>query len=77
MYGPVRYSEENFPRILAVVDKLTEIGKKHNATSGQVTLAWLLAQGDNIVVIPGSKRIKVCQSFLSAQHESEARPCSM
>jgi len=46
-----RYSKENFPNILAVVDKLTDIGKKHNATSGQIALAWLLAQGDHVSVV--------------------------
>lgn len=54
-----RYSKENFPKILDVVSKLADIGKKHNATAGQVTLAWILAQGDDFVVIPGTKKIKV------------------
>ena len=54
-----RYSKENFPRILELVSKVGEIGKKYNATPGQVALAWLLAQGDDIVPIPGTKDVKV------------------
>jgi aryl-alcohol dehydrogenase-like predicted oxidoreductase len=41
------------------VDVIQEIGKKHAITPGQVTLAWLLAQGKNIIPIPGTKKIKV------------------
>jgi aryl-alcohol dehydrogenase-like predicted oxidoreductase len=54
-----RYSKENFPNILAIADGLKEIGAKHGATAGQVALAWLLAQGDDIIPIPGTRKIKV------------------
>ncbi|KAK0440638.1 NADP-dependent oxidoreductase domain-containing protein [Armillaria borealis] len=54
----VTYSKENFPKILGLVDHLKAIASKHNATPGQVTLAWILAQGDDFVVIPGTKKIK-------------------
>jgi aryl-alcohol dehydrogenase-like predicted oxidoreductase len=50
---------DNFPSILKLVDGLQELGKKHNATMGQVALAWLLAQGEDIIPIPGTKGIKV------------------
>ncbi|THU78477.1 Aldo/keto reductase [Dendrothele bispora CBS 962.96] len=53
-----KFATENFPKILSVVDQIAEIGKKHNATSGQVTLAWILAQGEDFHVIPGTKKIK-------------------
>jgi aryl-alcohol dehydrogenase-like predicted oxidoreductase len=42
-----------------------ELGEKHHATAGQVTLAWLLAQGDDIIPIPGTKKIKVHPLFIS------------
>ncbi|KAJ7119573.1 NADP-dependent oxidoreductase domain-containing protein [Mycena epipterygia] len=61
-----KYSAANFPKILAVVEKLKEIGHKHNATSGQVTLAWILAQGPDFVVIPGTKKIKYLEENLGA-----------
>jgi aryl-alcohol dehydrogenase-like predicted oxidoreductase len=54
-----RFQAENFPKILEAVDAITEIGDKHNATPGQVTLSWILAQGDDFVVIPGTKSVKV------------------
>lgn len=54
-----RYSKENFPNILAIADGLKAIGEKHDATAGQVALAWLLAQGDDIIPIPGTRKIKV------------------
>ncbi|KAJ7473292.1 NADP-dependent oxidoreductase domain-containing protein [Mycena latifolia] len=61
-----KYSAENFPKILDVVARLNEVGKKHNATSGQVTLAWILAQGPEFVVIPGTKKIKYLQENMGA-----------
>lgn len=54
-----RFSKENFPNILAVVDTLKQIGEKHSATSGQVALAWLLAQGADVIPIFGTTRIEV------------------
>ena len=51
---------ENFDKVLGIADKLKEIGKKHNnATAGQIALAWLLKRGDNVIAIPGTKKIKV------------------
>ncbi|KAJ7119571.1 NADP-dependent oxidoreductase domain-containing protein [Mycena epipterygia] len=64
--GIPKYSEANFPKILGVVEKLKEVGRKHNATSGQVTLAWILAQGPEFVVIPGTKKIKYLEENLGA-----------
>ncbi|SJL06522.1 related to aldo-keto reductase (AKR13), puatative [Armillaria ostoyae] len=61
-----KYSKENFPKILNLVDHLKAIASKHNATPGQVTLAWILAQGDDFVVIPGTKKIKYLEENLGA-----------
>ncbi|KAL0576027.1 Aldo-keto reductase str7 [Marasmius crinis-equi] len=61
-----KFSNENFPKILSVVDRLAEIGKKHNATPGQVTLAWILSQGDDFVIIPGTKKIKYLEENMGA-----------
>ncbi|SJL06546.1 related to pyridoxine 4-dehydrogenase [Armillaria ostoyae] len=61
-----KYSKENFPKILNLVDHLKAIATKHNATPGQVTLAWILAQGDDFVVIPGTKKIKYLEENLGA-----------
>lgn len=51
-----RYQGDNFAENLKVVDIVGEVAAKHNASNAQVALAWLLAQGDDIVPIPGFKR---------------------
>ncbi|UKK84587.1 aldo/keto reductase [Sphingopyxis sp. BSN-002] len=51
-----RYSEENLPANLAIVDAIAGVAAKHGVSNAQVALAWLLAQGDDIVPIPGTKR---------------------
>lgn len=48
-----RFSKENFSKNLGIVHKFEEIALRRSASSGQVCLAWLLAQGENIFVIPG------------------------
>ncbi|UJR34713.1 hypothetical protein I4U23_027490 [Adineta vaga] len=53
-----RFSKENFPKNLQVVELLNEIAKKKNCTTGQLTLAWILAQGEEFIVIPGTKKMK-------------------
>ena len=47
-----RYSKENFPKNLNLVDKLTSIAAEKGCTAGQLSLAWLLAQGNDIFPIP-------------------------
>ncbi len=56
-YAP-RFSKENFPKNLELVDQLTAIAKKKNCTPGQLTLAWILAQGEDFIPIPGTTKIK-------------------
>jgi aryl-alcohol dehydrogenase-like predicted oxidoreductase len=51
-----RFQGENFDRNLAVVDKVAQLAKKKGVTSSQLALAWVLAQADDIVPIPGTKR---------------------
>jgi len=52
-YAP-RFSEENFPKNLQLVDSITELAKKKGCTPSQLTLAWILAQGDDFFPIPGT-----------------------
>lgn len=42
-----RFSEENFPKNLALTDKIKDIADKYTATPSQVTLAWILAEHDD------------------------------
>jgi aryl-alcohol dehydrogenase-like predicted oxidoreductase len=51
-----RFQGDNFARNLALVERLNEMAGRKTCTPGQLALAWLLAQGDDIVPIPGSKR---------------------
>ena len=51
-----RYSEENLPRNLAIVDAIAAVAQRHGVSNAQIALAWLLAQSANIVPIPGVKR---------------------
>ena len=41
------------------VEEIQQIGKRYNASAGQVTLAWLLAQGPDVIPIPGTRNVKV------------------
>ncbi|KAG1753609.1 Aldo keto reductase [Suillus paluster] len=61
-----RYSKENFPNILKLADDVKRVGERYNATAGQVALAWLLAQGDDVIPIPGTKKIKYLEENLGA-----------
>ena len=51
-----RYQGDNFAANLKVVDAIAAVAAKHGASNAQIALAWLLAQGDEIVPIPGFKR---------------------
>ncbi len=61
-----RYAEQNFAHNRALVDKVEAIAKAKNCTTGQLVLAWLLAQGDDVVPIPGTKRIARLDENLGA-----------
>jgi len=60
------YSQENFPNILKLADDLKQVGAAHNATAGQVTLAWLLAQDESVIPIPGTTKVKYLKENLGA-----------
>src|SRR5918994_1700073 len=51
-----RFAEENFRKNLELADKVREVADDKGVTPGQLALAWLLAQGNDIVPIPGTKR---------------------
>ncbi|RAK77375.1 Aldo/keto reductase [Aspergillus fijiensis CBS 313.89] len=51
-----RYSEENFGRNLALVERLKGFADEKGCTVGQLVLAWLLAQGEDVFPIPGTTR---------------------
>ncbi len=51
-----RFVGENFDRNLALVDQVRELAAAKGCTVGQIALAWVLAQGEDVVPIPGTKR---------------------
>jgi aryl-alcohol dehydrogenase-like predicted oxidoreductase len=53
-----RFQGENLGRNLAIVERISRIAAEKNCTSAQLALAWLLAQGDDIVPIAGTRRRK-------------------
>ncbi|MEV6493531.1 aldo/keto reductase [Actinoplanes sp. NPDC051633] len=52
-----RFTGENFQRNLRLADQVQAVADQVGATSAQVALAWLLAKGDDVVPIPGTKRV--------------------
>lgn len=61
-----RFSEENFPKNLKLADEIGAIARKKNCTPGQLSLAWLMAQGEDIIPIPGTKKIKYLEENVGA-----------
>ncbi|MCX6539974.1 MAG: aldo/keto reductase [Acidobacteria bacterium] len=51
-----RFQGENFQKNLQLVDRITELAVEKHCTPSQLALAWVMAQGDDIVAIPGTKR---------------------
>jgi aryl-alcohol dehydrogenase-like predicted oxidoreductase len=52
-----RFTGENFQRNLRIVDEVQAIATEAGATPAQIALAWLLAQGDDVAPIPGTRRV--------------------
>jgi aryl-alcohol dehydrogenase-like predicted oxidoreductase len=61
-----RFAEENFKKNLELADRVREVAEGKDITPGQLALAWLLAQGDDIVPIPGTKRRKYLEDNAGA-----------
>ena len=63
-----RFTPENFKRNLRIVDEVKAVAADAGATPAQVALAWLLAQGDDIAPIPGTKRVARVEENTAADH---------
>lgn len=61
-----RFQGENFARNLELVDRVKELADQKQCTPGQLALAWLLAQGEHIVPIPGTKKRERLRENLGA-----------
>ncbi len=63
--GP-RFSGDNLERNLRLVEQVKEMAEKKRCTPAQLALAWVLAQGHDIVPIPGTRRVRYLEENLNA-----------
>ncbi len=61
-----RFQGENFKRNLALVEKVKALAAAKGVSASQLALAWILAQGDDIIPIPGTKQRKYLESNVAA-----------
>ncbi|HEX8280665.1 MAG TPA: aldo/keto reductase [Chthoniobacterales bacterium] len=61
-----RFQGDNFQRNLDVVQRVAELAREKQCSAAQLALAWVLAQGQEIIPIPGTKRRKYLQENLGA-----------
>jgi aryl-alcohol dehydrogenase-like predicted oxidoreductase len=61
-----RFQGENLTRNLAIVERVQQIAREHDALPGQIALAWVLARGEDIVPIPGTKRRAYLEQNIAA-----------
>jgi aryl-alcohol dehydrogenase-like predicted oxidoreductase len=61
-----RFKEGNFEKNLAMATRLRQIALGKQCTAAQLALAWVLAQGDDIIPIPGTKRVEILEENVGA-----------
>ena len=61
-----RFQGENFARNLELVNQVRQIAEEKGATASQLALAWVLAQGPDVVPIPGTKRVRYLEENVGA-----------
>ncbi|MER7681336.1 aldo/keto reductase [Streptomyces sp. NPDC096934] len=61
-----RFQQGNLDQNLHVVERLQHLAASKGITAGQLALAWVLAQGDDVIAIPGTKRVSYLQENLAA-----------
>jgi aryl-alcohol dehydrogenase-like predicted oxidoreductase len=61
-----RFQGENFDRNQRIVREVENVAQRLGVTNGQIALAWVLAQADNVIPIPGTKRIPYLEENVGA-----------
>jgi aryl-alcohol dehydrogenase-like predicted oxidoreductase len=61
-----RFQGENFYKNIELVEKIKTLADQKGCTPSQLAIAWVLAQGDDVITIPGSKRIKHLEENIAA-----------
>ncbi|MBK5228311.1 MAG: aldo/keto reductase [Actinobacteria bacterium] len=63
---PPRFKDGNLGRNLALVEKVEEIAREKGVGVSQVALAWVLSRGEDVIPIPGTKRVKHLETNAAA-----------
>jgi aryl-alcohol dehydrogenase-like predicted oxidoreductase len=63
-----RYQGENFYKNLELVEKIKMLASEKGCSPSQLAIAWVLAQGDDIITIPGTKRIKNLEENIASEN---------
>ena len=61
-----RFSGDALDANLALVERITDLASRKGCTPGQLALAWVLAQGDDVAPIPGTKRVRYLEENVGA-----------
>lgn len=62
-----RFQGDNFYKNLELVEKISALATEKGCTPSQLAIAWVLAQGEDIITIPGTKRIKYLEENIAAE----------
>jgi len=63
-----RYQGENFYKNLELVEKIKILADKKGCTPSQLAIVWVLAQGEDIITIPGTKRINYLEENIASEN---------
>jgi aryl-alcohol dehydrogenase-like predicted oxidoreductase len=63
-----RFQGENFYKNLELVEKIKTLAEQKGCTPSQLAIAWVLAQGEDIITIPGTKRIKYLEENMASEN---------
>ncbi len=66
MYMP-RYQGDNFYKNLELVEKISALAVEKSCSPAQLAIAWVLAQGEDIITIPGTKGIKKLEENIASE----------
>ncbi|HEX7290290.1 MAG TPA: aldo/keto reductase [Conexibacter sp.] len=64
--GNPRFQDENFARNMAIVERVRELADAKDVTPAQLALAWVMARGEDVVPIPGTKRVSYLEENVAA-----------
>lgn len=63
-----RFSDDNRGTNIKIISQFQDLATKHGCTASQLALAWLLKQGEDVIPIPGTKRIKYLEENWEARN---------